>query len=51
MRSCLAVQRDPGAPVATSSAMTTATEGRVVAIIRDGLEFDELTGHGEARSC
>jgi alanyl-tRNA synthetase len=27
---------------------TTTAEGRVVAIIRDGLEFDELTGHGEA---
>jgi alanyl-tRNA synthetase len=27
---------------------TTAAEGRVVAIIRDGLEFDELTGHGDA---
>ena len=27
---------------------TTAADGRVVAIIRDGLEFDELTGHGEA---
>ena len=27
---------------------TTTSEGRVVAIIRDGMEFDELTGHGEA---
>jgi alanyl-tRNA synthetase len=27
---------------------TTTAEGRVVAIIRDGMEFDELTGHGEA---
>ena len=27
---------------------TTSAEGRVVAIIRDGIEFDELTGHGEA---
>jgi alanyl-tRNA synthetase len=27
---------------------TTTADGRVVAIIRDGLEFDELTGHGEA---
>ncbi len=27
---------------------TTSAEGRVVAIIRDGMEFDELTGHGEA---
>ena len=27
---------------------TTTAEGRVVAIVRDGLEFDELTGHGEA---
>ena len=26
----------------------TTADGRVVAIIRDGLEFDELTGHGEA---
>jgi alanyl-tRNA synthetase len=26
---------------------TTTADGRVVAIIRDGLEFDELTGHGE----
>ncbi len=27
---------------------TTTAEGRIVAIIRDGLEFDELTGHGQA---
>src|SRR3954454_6996616 len=27
---------------------TTTAEGRIVAIIRDGMEFDELTGHGEA---
>ncbi len=27
---------------------TTTTEGRVLAIVRDGMEFDELTGHGEA---
>ena len=27
---------------------TTMSEGRVVAILRDGMEFDELTGHGEA---
>jgi alanyl-tRNA synthetase len=27
---------------------TTTAAGRVVAIVRDGLEFDELTGHGEA---
>ncbi|MEA2610955.1 MAG: alanyl-tRNA synthetase, partial [Chloroflexota bacterium] len=27
---------------------TTTSEGKVVAIIRDGMEFDELTGHGEA---
>jgi len=27
---------------------TTTTEGRVVAILRDGMEYDELTGHGEA---
>src|SRR3954447_1884786 len=27
---------------------TTTAEGRIVAIVRDGLEFDELTGHGEA---
>ncbi len=27
---------------------TTNAAGRVVAIVRDGLEFDELTGHGEA---
>jgi alanyl-tRNA synthetase len=26
----------------------TIAEGRVVAILRDGMEFDELTGHGEA---
>jgi alanyl-tRNA synthetase len=26
---------------------TTTAEGRIVAIIRDGLEFDELTGQGE----
>ncbi len=28
---------------------TTTAEGRVAAIIRDGMEFDELTGHGEAQ--
>ncbi|MGZ8438117.1 MAG: alanine--tRNA ligase-related protein, partial [Candidatus Limnocylindrales bacterium] len=27
---------------------TTTADGRVVAILRDGMEFDELTGHGEA---
>jgi alanyl-tRNA synthetase len=27
---------------------TTSTAGRVVAIVRDGMEFDELTGQGEA---
>jgi alanyl-tRNA synthetase len=27
---------------------TTTADGRVVAIIRDGMEFDELTGHGSA---
>jgi alanyl-tRNA synthetase len=27
---------------------TTTAEGRVVAILRDGTEFEELTGHGEA---
>ncbi len=27
---------------------TTTADGRVVAIVRDGMEFDELTGHGEA---
>jgi alanyl-tRNA synthetase len=27
---------------------TTTAEGRIVAIVRDGLEFDELTGHGDA---
>jgi alanyl-tRNA synthetase len=27
---------------------TTTAEGRVVAIVRDGMEFDELTGNGEA---
>jgi alanyl-tRNA synthetase len=27
---------------------TTAAEGRVAAIVRDGMEFDELTGHGAA---
>jgi len=26
----------------------TTAEGRVQAIVRDGMEFDELTGHGEA---
>ena len=26
---------------------TTTAEGRVRAIVRDGMEFDELTGHGE----
>jgi alanyl-tRNA synthetase len=26
----------------------TTSESRVVAILRDGIEFDELTGHGEA---
>jgi len=27
---------------------TTTAQGRVVAIVRDGMEFDELTGHGDA---
>ena len=27
---------------------TTTADGRVVAIVRDGMEFDELTGHGDA---
>ncbi|MFP5341531.1 MAG: alanine--tRNA ligase [Candidatus Limnocylindria bacterium] len=27
---------------------TTTAAGRVVAIVRDGMEYDELTGHGEA---
>ena len=27
---------------------TTTAEGRVIAILRDGMEYDELTGHGEA---
>ena len=27
---------------------STAATGRVVAVVRDGMEFDELTGHGEA---
>jgi alanyl-tRNA synthetase len=27
---------------------TTTAAGRVVAIVRDGMEFEELTGHGEA---
>jgi alanyl-tRNA synthetase len=27
---------------------TTTAEGRIVAIIRDGMEYDELTGNGEA---
>jgi alanyl-tRNA synthetase len=27
---------------------TTAAEGQVAAIVRDGMEFDELTGHGAA---
>jgi alanyl-tRNA synthetase len=27
---------------------TTTADGRVVAILRDGMEFDELTGHGAA---
>jgi alanyl-tRNA synthetase len=27
---------------------TTTAEGRIVAILRDGIEFDELTGNGEA---
>ncbi len=27
---------------------TTTATGRVVAILRDGMEYDELTGHGEA---
>jgi alanyl-tRNA synthetase len=27
---------------------TTTADGRVVAIVRDEMEFDELTGHGEA---
>ena len=27
---------------------TTTAPGRIVAIVRDGMEYDELTGHGEA---
>jgi alanyl-tRNA synthetase len=27
---------------------TTTAEGRVISILRDGTEYDELTGHGEA---
>jgi alanyl-tRNA synthetase len=27
---------------------TTSADGRVVAIVRDGIEYDELSGHGEA---
>src|SRR5439155_9975520 len=27
---------------------TTTAEGRVVAILRDGIEYDELAGHGQA---
>ncbi len=27
---------------------TTTADGRVVAIVRDGIEYDELTGHGQA---
>ncbi len=27
---------------------TTTADGRIVAIVRDGMEFDELTGHGAA---
>ena len=27
---------------------TTTADGRIVAVIRDGMEFDELTGHGQA---
>jgi alanyl-tRNA synthetase len=27
---------------------TTSADGRVVAIVRDGIEYDELTGHGQA---
>jgi alanyl-tRNA synthetase len=27
---------------------TTTADGRVVAIVRDGMEYDELTGHGSA---
>jgi alanyl-tRNA synthetase len=27
---------------------TTTADGRIVAIVRDGVEFDELTGHGAA---
>ncbi len=27
----------------------TTAEGRIVAILRDGMEFEELTGHGEAQ--
>ncbi|HET7495499.1 MAG TPA: alanine--tRNA ligase [Candidatus Limnocylindrales bacterium] len=27
---------------------TTTAEGRIVAIVRDGIEYDELTGHGAA---
>ena len=42
--------RSTRGPATRSSWATTTTEaqGRVVAIVRDGIEFDELTGQGEA---
>ena len=49
--SWLALRRDPGPRPATRRFLgyeTTTAEGRVVAILRDGMEYDELTGHGEA---
>jgi alanyl-tRNA synthetase len=42
-----AIQARAGDPAFLGYETTTA-EGRVVAILRDGLEFDELTGHGDA---
>jgi alanyl-tRNA synthetase len=42
-----AIQARAGDPTFLGYETTTAP-GRVVAIVRDGMEFDELTGHGEA---
>ncbi len=37
-----------GAEITFRGYETTSAEGRILAIVRDGMEFDELTGKGEA---
>ena len=45
---CTARSRPAPATPRSSATRRRPPTGRVVAILRDGMEFDELTGHGEA---